>query len=161
MKKKILCFVVFVTFNTLNIFAQQEKYIPQSQFAITLNNEVFRLGDKISKYLETNGYIAKEIRRTSNMEYELYCFRWGCFLTPKDKDAIFGIEIENNQSQNSFNIKIGDTKNKILSDMGRPNFQRDNGSIVYYKNDDWDMLELQLIFNEKNILIKLNMYLGT
>ena len=157
MKRKII--FLFSLLIIMSIVFSQSLEI--SDFYIIDKNYKISLGHSLLDY--DNSCINKQFKEkeTGNMKYKIFDYPWGKIYTSAYSTdyMIFGIEINSSEISIIQNIKLGTDKNSVQKKLGLPDYSINN--IMYYHNDDFDVLELKLFFDKEDKISKITLFMGT
>ena len=158
MKKTIL--LITLLFCMTSILNSQTK-LSISDFYCICNEQKIKLGQSLLQYdseCETKDF---QIIKFGKTEYKMFEYKWGKIYVPKrSKDfKIFGIEIKQSDVTIFGDIKIGSSKTFVKRALGKPYREIENS--VYYYNDDFDVLELKISFDNDEKVSVIRLFLGT
>lgn len=156
MKKNILVSLIILMFYSFT-YSQNLKI---SDFYICKDNKKIFLGDSLKQTCDNFDLDKFDIKLLGNMKYKVFSFSWGDVYTSdySKEYTIFGVELKNSEACIIENLRVGDNKKTVLNKLGIPAREIDN--IFYYYNDDFDVLELKIIFLEDKIS-KIVLFMGT
>lgn len=157
MNTKLKATILFLLFS-VPIFSQN---LNIEDFFIVIKQEKIHLGDSLIKYDPLCGTKKVQTKETVNMKYKIFDYSWGKVYTSfySDDYTIFGIEITDNSVSIIKNIQIGTSEQQVEALLGNPAFERDHE--VYYYNDDFDVLEICIKYNNENIVSAISLFMGT
>ena len=158
MKRLFISIFVSLLFCT-SLFAQKKMSI--FDFYYINDNKKYKLGDSLMDFDVECNIKETKIITIGYSEYRVFDYNWGKIYTSvkSDNNTIFGIEINKNEGAIKGGVMVGSKKEFVINNLGYPYYIKDNS--FYYYNDDFDVLELRISFNENNIINEISFFMGT
>ena len=158
MKKPLL--VISLLFCMISNINSQE-FLSISDFYCICDGKKIKLGQSLVQYDSEYETKKSEIIKLGKTGYKVYDYSWGKIYIPKSSKnyKIFGIEINNSDVIILDDIKIGSSKTFVKNKLGKP--YREINNTVYYYNDDFDVLELKITFDNDERVSAIRLFMGT
>ena len=158
MKKLVL--VISLLICMISILNSQENLSVSDFYCICAGKKI-QLGQSLVQYDSECVTKKSEIIKLGKTEYKMYDYSWGRIYIPKSSKnyKIFGIEIKKSDATIIGDIKIGLSKDFVKNKLGKPYREIDN--TLYYYNDDFDVLELKIIFDNDERVSAIRLFMGT
>jgi len=160
MKKYIILLLLLVS---RNIFAD----IPQESFAVFYekSSHEIKLGDEILAVFRILGKVKSITKKYSNTVLNEYRYAGVTFSTrsgdesKEEEKSILSIEFTSSSVSLHDGITIGSSKKDILKKLGQP--EDTIGDSCFFYNHEWDLLEMEINFDCKDIVERIRISLGT
>ncbi len=155
--KKII-FVSLFLFLYINAYSQ----LPKDDFSVIINETEISLGDRTKDVLTILGEVDYELYDNTYNILREYSYPWGKIYTSNADDGlVFGITSESEVITTKKGIHIGNSKEEIIFIYEKPYRIIENLNHYYYINYDFDVLELKFVFNTKDEVCFLSIFMGT
>lgn len=158
MKKPLLLIsLLFCMISNIN----SQEFLSISDFYCICDGKKIKLGQSLVQYDSEYETKKSEIIKLGKTEYKVYDYLWGKIYIPKSSKnyKIFGIEIKNSDIIILDDIRIGSSKTFVKNKLGKP--YREMNNTVYYYNDDFDVLELKITFDNDERVSAIRLFMGT
>ncbi len=155
---KKIAYVIALLSLCFNAYSQ----LPQDEFTVIINDNEISLGDRVIDAIALLGVVDYELHDNSYITLREYSYPWGKMYTSNTDDGlVFGITSEFEVVKTKTGITVGDAKKNVLDMYGEPYRNIENPNLLYYVNNDFDVLELRFTFDENDVVSSLSIFMGT